>query len=117
MFKRGTMRILNALMLIISGTLSVLLFEFLFYKLNLKFGSFESIRSKIERLNDKKNKKLRVTSYILIIVMYIILTKMKMSCIIQGILFGLLLSLRDICFKITFLEIISNNTDSLYNAK
>ncbi|MEF9992671.1 MAG: hypothetical protein RRZ84_08940 [Romboutsia sp.] len=101
---------LETLILIVSATLSILLFNIVFYKLNLRFGLFESIRSNIDHLSKEKNKKLKTSSYILVIVIYAIITTVKMSNIIQGIFLGLLFSFRDICFKSTFLEIPSNDS-------
>lgn len=102
---------LDALRLIVSGIVSILLFEFLFYKLNLKFGLLESIRNNIEHLDEVKNKKLRVISFIFIVIIHMILT-VKMSHIMRGILFGLFISFRDVCFKMTFLEMISNDSQN-----
>lgn len=98
---------LDAVMLIICVILSSLLFNFLFYKLNVKFGLFETIQNKIDDLDEDRYKKLRVVSYIFVIVIYVIVTMRQKNIMIEGILFGLLFSGRDICFKDTFIENIN----------
>jgi len=52
-----------------------------------------------EDLNEKKEHRLRISSYILPLITYGILQNTKMNIIVQGLIFGLLLSFRDGCFK------------------
>lgn len=102
---------LESLISIMLSALSYFSFEFICYKLNLKFGLFESLRSNIEALNEEKNKKLRITSLIFILVIsgiisiiFEIITNINTSYILDDILFILLFSFRNICFKNTLWE-------------
>lgn len=94
----------DTVILIISATLSALLFNFIFYKLNCKFKLFEGIRSKIDNLNEEKKHKLRVISYVMVIIVFLVTH--NMNSLMQGLTFGLFTSFRDICFKDTFIESI-----------
>lgn len=86
---------MNAIILIISASISILMFD----KLNSKYDFFKDIRNKIKDLNEKKEHKLRISSYVLILIIYGIMQSTKMNIIVQGLIFGLLLSFRDACFK------------------
>ena len=96
----------SAVIYIISIILSMLLFNFVFYKLNCKYKLFETTRRKIDNLNEKDKGKLRKVSFILIVIIIGIITRANMGPIIEGFIFGLLFSFRDICFKTTFMETI-----------
>lgn len=95
---------LDTLILILSVILFGLLFNYLFYKLNDRFGLFESIQNKIENLDEDKNKKIRMISYILVIVIVMIFIDWETNYIIKRVFFGVLFSTRDICFKNTFMD-------------
>lgn len=86
---------MKMIMLIISASISMLIFD----KLNSKYEFFKDIRSKINDLNEKKEHKLRISSYVLILIIYGVMQNTKINIIVQGLVFGLLLSFRDICFK------------------
>ena len=96
----------SAVIYIISIILSMLLFNFVFYKLNCNYKLFETTRRKIDNLNEKNKGKLRKVSFILIVIIIGIITRANMGSIIEGFIFGLLFSFRDICFKTTFMETI-----------
>lgn len=86
---------MKMIILIISGAISMLMFD----KLNSRYAFFEDIRSKINNLNEKKEHKLRISSYVLILIIYGVMQSTKINIIVQGLIFGLLLSFRDVCFK------------------
>lgn len=88
----------------ISLFLSILLFDFLFYKLNCRFNLFEPIRNKINNLNEENSRKLRIISYILVAIILMITPVNITSSMTYGCTFGLLLSFRNMCFKNTFIE-------------
>ena len=71
----------------------------IFDKLNSKYDFFKDIQSKINDLNEKKEHRLRISSYILILIIYGIMQRVNMNLIVQGLIFGLLLSFREACFK------------------
>ena len=54
---------MNILKVIISASIVIMIFE----KLNSKYDFFKDIRSKIKNLEEKKERKLRIISYILIL--------------------------------------------------
>ncbi|MDO4925225.1 MAG: hypothetical protein Q3980_06140 [Turicibacter sp.] len=95
----------------ISLFLSILLFDFLFYKLNCRFNLFEPIRNKINNLNEenKNSRKLRIISYILVAIILMIIPVNITSSMTYGCTFGLLLSFRNMCFKDTFIESINQD--------
>ena len=76
---------MKMIILIISGSISMLMFD----KLNSKYAFFEDIRSKINNLNEKKEHKLRISSYILILIIYGVMRSTKINIIVQGLIFGL----------------------------
>lgn len=86
---------MNMAILIISASISMLMFD----KLNSKYDFFKDIRSRIMDLNGKKEHKLRISSYVLILIIYGIMQNTDMNIILQGLIFGLLLSFRDVCLK------------------
>ncbi|WP_297133344.1 hypothetical protein [Terrisporobacter sp.] len=86
---------MKVIILIISASISMLIFD----KINSKYDFFKDIRSKINDLNEKKEHKLRISSYVLILIIYGVMQNTKINIIVQGLIFGLLLSFRDICFK------------------
>ncbi|WP_434799484.1 hypothetical protein [Terrisporobacter vanillatitrophus] len=86
---------MKTIILIISASISMIMFD----KLNSKYDFFKDMRSKIKDLNEKKENKLRISSYVLILIIYGIMQNTKMNIIVQGLIFGLLLSFREICFK------------------
>ena len=86
---------MKTIILIISASISMLIFD----KLNSKYDFFKDIRSKINNLNEKKEHKLRISSYVLILIIYGVMQNTKINIIVQGLIFGILLSFRDICFK------------------
>ncbi|MPM35034.1 hypothetical protein SDC9_81624 [bioreactor metagenome] len=88
-------KMMKTIILIISASISMIMFD----KLNSKYDFFKDMRSKIKDLNEKKENKLRISSYVLILIIYGIMQNTKMSIIVQGLIFGLLLSFREICFK------------------
>ena len=70
-----------------------------FVKLNEKSLKAGNSASKINDLNEKKEHRLRISSYILILIIYGIMQRVNMNLIVQGLIFGLLLSFREACFK------------------
>lgn len=88
-------KMMKTITLIISASISMIMFD----KLNSKYDFFKDMRSKIKDLNEKKENKLRISSYVLILIIYGIMQNTKMNIIVQGLIFGLLLSSREICFK------------------
>ncbi len=92
-YKGGKM--MNAMILIISASITMLMFD----KLNSKCDFFKDIRSEIKDLNEKKEHKLRIISYILIFIIFGIMQRVNINIIVQGLIFGLLISFRDACFK------------------
>lgn len=89
----------DIVVLIISWSLSMLLFNFLFNKLNYKYDLFKGIQSKVNNLDEKRKGNLRLISFILIFPIYEIMIRMGLSNIIQGLVLGLLFSFRDIFLK------------------
>lgn len=87
---------MNIIIIILSASLSMLIFN----KINYKYNFFREIRSKIDDLDEKKERKLRIISYVLILVIYMVMQSSKINIIIQGLIFGLLLSCRETCFGI-----------------
>ena len=83
------------IIVIISASITMLIFD----KLNSKYDFFKDIQSKINDLNEKKEHRLRISSYILILIIYGIMQRVNMNLIVQGLIFGLLLSFREACFK------------------
>lgn len=86
--------------------ISILFFNFVLNKLNYKYKLFENIQNKIKNLHEKKNHRLRVISYALIIVVVAIINNNNISStmqvlIFQGLVFGLLLSFRNVFFENT----------------
>ena len=59
---------MNILKVIISASIVIMIFE----KLNSKYDFFKDIRSKIKNLEEKKERKLRIISYILVLMVYVI---------------------------------------------
>ena len=86
---------MNIIIVIISASITMLIFD----KLNSKYDFFKDIQSKINYLNEKKEHRLRISSYILILIIYGIMQRVNMNLIVQGLIFGLLLSFREACFK------------------
>ena len=86
---------MNIIIVIISASITMLIFD----KLNSKYDFFKDIQSKINDLNEKKEHRLRISSYILILRIYGIMQRVNMNLIVQGLIFGLLLSFREACFK------------------
>ena len=86
---------MNMIIVIISASITMLIFD----KLNSKYDFFKDIQSKINDLNEKKEHRLRISSYILILIIYGIMQRVNMNLIVQGLIFGLLLSFREACFK------------------
>ncbi|MFQ6871469.1 hypothetical protein [Romboutsia timonensis] len=86
---------MNIIIVIISASITMLIFD----KLNSKYDFFKDIQSKINDLNEKKEHRLRISSYILILIIYGIMQRVNMNLIVQGLIFGLLLSFREACFK------------------
>lgn len=91
--------------LIISACLSTVLFSYLFYNINHSiFDIFEPIQIKIERLDKESKSRLKVISYLLVVIIFIFLSKDTIDNITEGLIFGILLSFRDACFRETFIE-------------
>ena len=86
---------MNIIIVIISASITMLIFD----KLNSKYDFFKDIQSKINDLNEKKEHRLRISSYILILIIYGIMQRVNMNLIVQGLILGLLLSFREACFK------------------
>lgn len=86
---------MEIIILILSATFSIIIFD----KLNYKYKLCRGIRDEIGKLNEKKEHKLRIISYVLIIIIYAIMQSSNMITIIQGLVFGLLLSFREACFE------------------
>ena len=86
---------MNIIIVIISASITMLIFD----KLNSKYDFFKDIQSKINDLNEKKEHRLRISSYILILIIYGIMQRVNMNLIVHGLIFGLLLSFREACFK------------------
>ena len=80
---------MNIIIVIISASITMLIFD----KLNSKYDFFKDIQSKINDLNEKKEHRLRISSYILILIIYGIMQRVNMNLIVQGLIFGLLLSI------------------------
>lgn len=93
----------DAIILVISAVVSMILFSFLFYKLNCKFGLFEPIRRKIDALNENNKKKLVLVFYAIVLIT--VFGPMDgMNNIAQGVVFGIVFSFKDVCFKTNFME-------------
>ena len=60
---------------------------------------FKDIRNKIKNLEEKKERKLRIISYILVLMVYVITSSIIGNMIVQGVIIGILISFRDACFK------------------
>ena len=86
---------MNILKVIISDSIVIMIFE----KLNSKYDFFKDIRSKIKNLEEKKERKLRIISYILVLMVYVITSSIIGNMIVQGVIIGILISFRDACFK------------------
>lgn len=71
----------------------------IFEKLNSKYDLFKDIISKIKNLENKKERKLRIISYILVLMIYVIAASIIGNMIVQGVIIGILISFRDACFK------------------
>lgn len=86
---------MKIIILIILAYISMMILD----KLGSKYDFFKDIRSKIHDLSEKKEQKLRIGSDVLILIIYGIMQNTKMNFIVQGLIFGLLISFRHICFK------------------
>ena len=86
---------MNILKVIISASIVIMIFE----KLNSKYDFFKDIRSKIKNLEEKKERKLRIISYILVLMVYVITSSIIGNMIVQGVIIWILISFRDACFK------------------
>lgn len=101
---------LELLGLSLSVFLSLAIFNFLFYWLNCsKLKSFKTIQNKIDTFNEKKKRRIKAIIFILITTIFpLILLMLNMSIITIGFIMGILASVRDICFRDTFIEIFKN---------
>lgn len=105
--KKGRGKML--LSLLISTFLSIIIFSYLFYWLtNSKLRLFKLIQNKIDTFNEKKKRKIKVFSFMLIVLIAFFLPLLNLSDIIAGLIIGILISFRDICFKNTFIETFKN---------
>ena len=78
---------MNILKVIISASIVIMIFE----KLNSKYDFFKDIRSKIKNLEEKKERKLRIISYILVLMVYVITSSIIGNMIVQGVIIGILI--------------------------
>ncbi|MGG7212465.1 hypothetical protein ACQPUY_02475 [Clostridium nigeriense] len=96
--------------IMISCFLSTLIFSYLFYWLNKsKFGLFKQIQSKIDTLNEKKKNKLKLITYIFVIIVLFFLLLNNINRIMIGVIAGIIISFRDIYFRNTFIDILKND--------
>ncbi|MDY4576088.1 MAG: hypothetical protein SPD90_13650 [Intestinibacter sp.] len=80
--------------LILASSISMLIIN----NINAKYKLFKRMQSKINNFNEKRKRRLSFISYVVIILIYAIMQSSNMSFIIQGLIFGVLFSIRDICF-------------------
>lgn len=94
---------------IISCSLSLLIFSYLFYWLNCsKLGLFKQIQSKTDTLNEKKKNKLKLITNIFMIIIIFFLLIININYIMIGFIIGVIISFRDMCFRDTFIDILKN---------
>lgn len=86
---------MKIIQLILASSISMLIIN----NINAKYKLFKSIRSKINNLNEKRKRILSFISYVVIILIYATMQSINISFIIQGLIFGVLFSIRDICLK------------------
>lgn len=86
---------MKIIQLILASSISM----FIINNINAKYKLFKSIRSKINNLNEKRKRILSFISYVVIILIYATMQSINISFIIQGLIFGVLFSIRDICFE------------------
>lgn len=86
---------MKIIQLILASSISMLVIN----NINAKYKLFKSIRSKINNLNEKRKRILSFISYVVIILIYATMQSINISFIIQGLIFGVLFSIRDICFE------------------
>lgn len=86
---------MKIIQLILASSISMLIIN----NINAKYKLFKSIRSKTNNLNEKRKRILSFISYVVIILIYAIMQSINISFIIQGLIFGVLFSIRDICFE------------------
>ena len=89
----------DTVMIIISWALSMLVFDFIFNKLNCKYNLFKAMQSKVNNLDEQSKKKLRFISFLLMVLIYGIMGRFEVSSIIQGLVMGILFSFRDLFFE------------------
>lgn len=98
---------------ILSGSLSIIIFSYLFYWLSYsKLELFKPIQSKVDTFNEKKKHKLKVITLILMIIIFpmiLVMLNINMNTIIFGFVAGIIISFVDICFRDTFIEILKND--------
>ncbi|MEG1132537.1 MAG: hypothetical protein RSD77_09470 [Romboutsia sp.] len=84
--------------------LALVVFNFLFYKLNAKLGLFKSVQLRINALGEKNKYKLKKRYTMLILATIIILHLFVYINIISGLTIGFLFAFQDICFSDNHIE-------------
>lgn len=87
---------MNIIIVIISASITMLIFD----KLNSKYDFFKDIQSKINDLNEKKEHRLRISSYILILIIYGIMQRVNMNLIVQVLILDYCFHLERLALKI-----------------
>lgn len=97
------------MILVLSCCLWVITFDFLFYKINYSiYGIFEPIQRKIEHLNEENRRKYKRNINILGLAIMLGITRFTLSEGVEGLILGLLFSIKNMCFRDTFIEIYKN---------
>jgi hypothetical protein len=100
---------MKVVLAIMSCSLSLLIFSYLFYWLNCsKLGLFKQIQSKTDTLNKKKKDEFKLIIFISTFIVMFFLLVINVNDIIIGFIIGIIISFRDICFRNTFIEILKN---------
>lgn len=108
---------LKGLIFILSACVSLLLFDFLFYKLSCSsLHFFGSIQRKLNLLSEDRQKRFKIFTFIIVVLFYMLLQVRAIS-VFDGLLLGFLFSIRNVCFKETFLDVIKNSKSQWFRVK
>lgn len=96
------------MILVLSCYLWVMIFDFLFYKVSIIYVIFEPVQRKIEHLNEENRRKYKRNINILGLAIMLGITRFTLSEGVEGLILGLLFSIKNMCFRDTFIEIYKN---------
>ena len=91
--------------LVILTSLSILIFNCLFYWLNnSNLCPFNPIRNKIDTFTETKIRTIKIITFIALVIIGCILLALHTNTIIIALIIGILSSIRDICLKNNIIE-------------